>query len=83
MPRPWAYFDTSVLVKRYVEEDGAGQSRALLGRHRLLSSAILPVETLAALRRRIAIVAREVETERDPLRGSGGGGAAEVAIVAA
>jgi len=52
VPRPWAYFDTSVLVKRYVEEDGAGQSRALLNRHRLLSSAILPVEALAALRRR-------------------------------
>jgi len=50
--RSWAYFDTSVLVKRYVEEDGAGQSRVLLGRHRLLSSAILPVEALAALGRR-------------------------------
>jgi len=50
--RPWAYFDTSVLVKRYVEEDGAGPSRVLLGRHRLLSSAILPVEALAALGRR-------------------------------
>jgi len=52
--RPWAYFDTSVLVKRYVEEDGARQSRVLLGRHRLLSSAILPVEALAAGRRREA-----------------------------
>jgi predicted nucleic acid-binding protein len=52
VPRPWAYFDTSVLVKRYVEEDGATQSRVLLGRHRLLSSAILPVEALAALGRR-------------------------------
>ena len=52
MARPWAYFDTSVLVKRYVEEDGARQSRVLLGRHRLLSSAILPVEALAAIGRR-------------------------------
>ncbi len=52
MARPWAYFDTSVLVKRYVEEDGAAQARLLLGRHRLLSSAILPVEALAALGRR-------------------------------
>jgi predicted nucleic acid-binding protein len=50
--RPWAYFDTSVLVKRYVEEDGAAQARLLLGRHRLLSSAILPGEALAALGRR-------------------------------
>ena len=52
MPRLWAYFDTSVLVKRYVEEDGAADARVLLGRHRLLSSAILPVEALAALGRR-------------------------------
>ncbi len=52
MARPWAYFDTSALVKRYVEEDGAGQARVLLGRHRFLSSAILPVEALAALGRR-------------------------------
>ncbi len=52
MARPWAYFDTSILVKRYVEEDRAAQARLLLGRHRLLSSAILPVEALAALSRR-------------------------------
>ena len=52
MPRPWAYFDTSVVLKRYVEEDGATESRVLLHRHRLLSSAMLPVEALAALGRR-------------------------------
>ena len=52
MPRSWAYFDTSALVKRYVKEDGAVQARALLRRHRFLSSAILPVEALAALGRR-------------------------------
>ena len=52
MARPWAYFDTSVAVKRYVEEDGAREARVVLGRHRLLSSAILPVEALAALGRR-------------------------------
>jgi predicted nucleic acid-binding protein len=49
---PWAYFDTSVLVKRYVREADTGRARALLDRHRFLSSAILPVEALAALGRR-------------------------------
>ena len=52
MPPPWAYFDTSVLVKRYVKEEGATRARRLLRRHRFLSSAILPVEALAAFRRR-------------------------------
>jgi predicted nucleic acid-binding protein len=36
----WAYFDTSVLLKRYVREDTSAQARALLRRHRFLSSAI-------------------------------------------
>ncbi len=49
---PWAYVDTSVLVKRYVREDESPRVRALLRRHRVLSSALLPVEALAAIRRR-------------------------------
>lgn len=49
---PWAYVDTSVLVKRYVREDESPRARALLRRHRVLSSALLPVEALAAIRRR-------------------------------
>jgi predicted nucleic acid-binding protein len=48
----WAYFDTSVLVKRYVNEQGLMQARTLLRRYRFLSSAIAPVETLSALYRR-------------------------------
>ncbi len=51
-PTPWAYVDTSTLVKRYVREDGSLRARALLKRHRVLSSVLLPIETLAALRRR-------------------------------
>jgi predicted nucleic acid-binding protein len=39
-------------MKRYLWEEGAVLARALLRRHRLLSSAILPVEALAALGRR-------------------------------
>lgn len=48
----WAYFDTSVLVKRYIKEEGSTVARNLLQRYRLLSSAITPVEVLSALSRR-------------------------------
>lgn len=49
-----AYFDTSVLVKRYVREDGSVQARALLRRHRVVSSAIALLEGISALMRRRA-----------------------------
>ena len=52
--RHWAYFDTSVLVKRYVKEEGSGTTRRLLQRFRFLSSAVAPVEALSALSRRRA-----------------------------
>ncbi len=48
----WAYFDTSVLVKRYVKEKGTAAARKLLQRYRCLSSAVAPVEVLSALARR-------------------------------
>lgn len=48
----WAYFDTSVLLKRYVREGTSAQARPLLRRHRFLSSAVLPVEMMSALSRR-------------------------------
>lgn len=47
-----AYFDTSVLVKNYVQEIGSARARELLQSHTLLSSAIAPVELLSALMRR-------------------------------
>jgi len=47
-----AYFDTSVVVKRYVTEPGAALGRRLLRRHAVLSSLLTPVELLSALRRR-------------------------------
>jgi predicted nucleic acid-binding protein len=52
MPRSWAYFDTSVLVKRYVREVASSRVRALLRGYRFLSSAVAPVEATSALRRR-------------------------------
>ena len=48
----WAYFDPSVLVKRYVKEAGSSATRRLLQRFRFLSSAVAPVEALSALSRR-------------------------------
>lgn len=51
---PWAYFDTSVLVKRYVRERGTLEVRRLLPRYKVLSSSITPVELVSALSRRYA-----------------------------
>jgi uncharacterized protein len=48
----WAYFDTSALVKRYVNEAGRREVLQLLRRHDIVTSAILPVEVRSALRRR-------------------------------
>ena len=50
----WAYFDTSALVKRYVDEPGRREVQQLLRRHDCVTSAILPVELRGALRRRVA-----------------------------
>ncbi len=52
MAAAWAYFDTSVLLKRYVREVGSAQAMALFRRYRLLSSALAPVETASELRLR-------------------------------
>ncbi len=49
-----AYFDTSVLLKRYVHERGSDRVRSLVRRYRFISSAIAPVEAIAALSRRRA-----------------------------
>lgn len=48
----WAYFDTSVIVKRYVRETDSPRARGMLSRHRILTSAIAPVEAISALSRR-------------------------------
>lgn len=49
----WAYFDTSALVKRYIEEAGRREVLQILRRYDLVTSAILPVELRSALRRRV------------------------------
>lgn len=48
----YAYFDTSVLVKRYVTEPGSLQTRRLLRRLRVVSSLLTHLEILSALQRR-------------------------------
>jgi predicted nucleic acid-binding protein len=49
----WAYFDTSALVKRYIDEPGRSEVLRLLRRHHCATSAVLPVELRSALRRRV------------------------------
>ena len=49
----WAYFDTSALIKRYVDEDGRREVLQLLRRHHCVASAVLSVELRSALCRRV------------------------------
>ena len=53
MATPSAYFDTSVVVKRYINEPSSIRARELFRRFRLLSSAVVAVELSAAIRRRV------------------------------
>jgi predicted nucleic acid-binding protein len=50
----YAYFDTSALIKRYVNEPGRREVLQLLRRSDCLVSAVLPMEVRSALRRRVA-----------------------------
>ena len=50
----YAYFDTSALIKRYVEEPGRREVLTLLRKNQSVVSAVLPVEVRSALRRRMA-----------------------------
>lgn len=49
---PLRYFDASALVKRYVDEAGAGQVRALLADAFLATSRLTEIEVASALARR-------------------------------
>jgi predicted nucleic acid-binding protein len=50
----YAFFDTSALIKRYVNEPGRREVLHLLRRNECVVSALLPVEVRSALRRRVA-----------------------------
>jgi hypothetical protein len=56
----WTYFDTSALVKRYVDEAGRREVLQLLRRNECVTSAVLPVEMRSGLRRRVAEGSLEV-----------------------
>ena len=49
----WAYFDTSALIKRYVDEEGRRDVLQLLRQHQCVTSQLLSVELRSALRRRV------------------------------
>ena len=48
----YAYFDTSALIKRYVDEPGRREVLRLLRTNNCVVSAVLPLEIRSALRRR-------------------------------
>ena len=50
----YAYFDTSALIKRYINESGRREVLQLLRKNDCVVSAVLPVEIRSALRRRVA-----------------------------
>jgi predicted nucleic acid-binding protein len=50
----WAYFDSSALVKRYVNEAGRHDVLRLLRDYDVVTSAIAPIELRSALRRRVS-----------------------------
>jgi predicted nucleic acid-binding protein len=52
-PTTYAYFDTSALIKRYVDEPGRPEVSQLLRESHCIVSAVLPVEVHSALRRRV------------------------------
>lgn len=52
--RTWAYFDSSALVKRYVDEPGRREVLRLMRRHACVASSVAPVELRSAIRRRVA-----------------------------
>ena len=52
MVQAWAYLDTSTYLKIFVKESGSIQARELVKKHRVLSSAIVPVECFSALSRK-------------------------------
>lgn len=50
----WAYFDTSALVKRYVDESGRREVLRLLRQYEVVTSAVVTVELRSAFNRRVA-----------------------------
>lgn len=49
---PFAYFDTSFLLRRYLNDSGHQVARSVLHRSSVVTSALSPAEGVSALRRR-------------------------------
>jgi hypothetical protein len=64
----WAYFDTSALVKRYIDEAGRREVLQLLRRYDCVTSAVLPVELRSALQRRVTEGTLDAERVPDILK---------------
>ena len=61
----WAYFDTSALVKSYVDEPGQREVRELVRDFDWVASALLPLELRSALRRLTSEAALSTEQLRE------------------
>jgi len=46
MAKPWIYADTSAFLKLFIKEPGTDRMRRLAREHRLLSFAVVAVETV-------------------------------------
>jgi len=71
MEKPWVYLDTSTYLKLFVLESGSGEARQAVHGKKVLSSAILPLESCSALARRKAageMNEREFETVLENVR---------------
>jgi predicted nucleic acid-binding protein len=51
--RPRAYFDTSVIAKRYIPEQGEAQAHHLLRHYGVIASQLVSIELASAFRRRL------------------------------
>src|SRR5437660_8403444 len=49
--KPYAYFDTSIVAKRYLRESGSKEANALLRRYRVMSSTVTPIELQSLIHR--------------------------------
>ncbi len=52
MERPWVYLDTSAYLKLFIRESGSTKARKIVRQSRVLSSAVLAIESYSALSRR-------------------------------
>jgi uncharacterized protein len=50
--KPYAYFDTSVWLKLYINEDGSDIAREMADKYTIVSSSILLTESYSAIKRR-------------------------------